>query len=109
MHSPSNSRRILHSPCVCTYNNVLAFQDLYTSHVHYAVGALPLANNAMHSPSIKPESCQEYEQVGGWPGPKKWRPEVIAVSEQHGALDLAPSKAAHMHTQKRAYKHVQWR
>ena len=25
---------------------------LYTSHVHYAVGSLPLANNAMHSPSI---------------------------------------------------------
>ena len=26
--------------------------NLYTSHVHYAVGTLPFANNAMHSPSI---------------------------------------------------------
>ena len=26
-------------------------RKLYTSHVHYAVGSLPLANNAMHSPS----------------------------------------------------------
>ena len=30
----------------------LLLRTLYTSHVHYTVGSLPLANNAMHSPSI---------------------------------------------------------
>ena len=29
----------------------LLLRTLYTSHVHCAVGSLPLANNAMHSPS----------------------------------------------------------
>ena len=44
---------------VCVYTIVntntvycaLLLRKLYTSHVHYAVGSLPLANNAMHSPS----------------------------------------------------------
>ena len=45
-------KRVLHTPCACTYDNLLASQDVYTSHVYCAVGSLPLANNAMHSPSI---------------------------------------------------------
>ena len=62
---------MLHTSYPPIYDNVLASQDvfiaigctyritclllrtcLYTSHVHYTVGSLLLANNAMHSPSI---------------------------------------------------------
>ena len=36
---------------VFTYDNLLASQDVFIAHVHNAVGSLPLANNAIHSPS----------------------------------------------------------
>ena len=44
----------------------LLLRTLYASHVHYAVGSLPLANNGMHSPSWRagasqPKNCRGSE------------------------------------------------
>ena len=122
---------VLHTPCACTYDNLLASQDVFIQldrsrsptmpcillvihaayfivHVYVPTITCLLFRTYIHlmsttqlehsrlptMPCILLVSSQSPVKNTSRSGPKKWRPEVIAVSEQHGALDLAPSKAA---------------
>ena len=50
---------------MCMYIPSACFSgSVYTSHVHYAVGSLPLANNAMHSPSWRAGASQPSRTAG---------------------------------------------
>ena len=88
---------------VATYDNVFASQDVFiaiyiTSHVHYAVGSLPLANNAMHSPSIIPTYIYTYNNYTavrlGWLAAEH------AVIRQH-AHKIARSASLHVQCTRR--------
>ena len=54
----------LHSWMLPLANNAMHSPSSYTSHVHYAVGSLPLANNAMHSPSWRAGASQPSRTAG---------------------------------------------
>ena len=55
MHGGVPARLVEDVPTItCLLLRTCLYVAIYISHVHYAVGSLPLANNAMHSPSNGP-------------------------------------------------------